>query len=142
MQERYGLNRRPLGRLVAVGLLVAAFLGVLAFVTFGQTRNPIEFRLVTYDQVAPDRIDATLSVTRPADREVVCILRAQDRTHIDVGYATVVIPPGQPEVLLDYSMRTLAPALGMELLGCALDGPPGVTPAQFPPGVVPPPQPY
>jgi hypothetical protein len=142
MQERYGLDRRPVGRRVAVAVLVVAFVAVLAFVTFGQTRNPIEFRLVAYEQASPDRIDATLSITRPADREVVCVLRAQDRTYVDVGYATVVIPPGEGEVLLDYSMRTLAPALGMELLGCALDGPPGVTPAQFPPGVVPPPQPY
>lgn len=142
MQHRYGLDRRSVGRMVAVSLLVIAFVAILAFVALGSSRNPIAFRLVTFDAVAPDRVDATISLQKPADAQVTCVLRGQDALHIDVGYATIVVPPGQTDVLLDYSMRTLAPAYAVELLGCSVDGPPGVTPPQFPPGVVPPPQPY
>ena len=142
MQHRYGLDQRVAGRVWGLVLLVVAFVGILAYVAFGVTRNPVGFRMVSYEAVGPDRVDAVLSVEKPAQSTVYCVLRSQDRTHTDVGYATVVIPAGEAEVLVEYSMRTLAPAYGMELLGCSVDQPPGVTPPQFPPGVVPPPQPY
>ena len=142
MRERYGLDRSPVGRRIAVLVLAVAFAGVLVFVFFGVTSNPVDARLVAWDDVAPDRVDITVSVKRPADAEVTCVLRAQDSNRIDLGYATVVLPPGDAELLVDYSMRTIAPAFTAELLGCAVDGPPGVAPPQFPPGVVPPAQPY
>ena len=141
MQERYGLDRRPIGRWIAVVVLVLSFVAVLAFVGFGVTRSPIEPRLVTWEVVAPDRVDMTIEVRRPAADEVQCVLRAQDVNRIDVGYAVVTIPAGSGEVSLDYSLRTLAPAYTAELLGCATGGLPGVPPPQFPPGVVPPEQP-
>jgi hypothetical protein len=142
MRERYGLDRRPVGRRIAVGVLVLAFLAAMVFVYVGVSGNPVESRLVSWDDVAADRVDVTISVNRPADTEVTCVLRAQDENRIDLGYATVVIPPGEPTVLLDYPMRTLAPAYTAELLGCSVDGPPNVSPPQFPPGVVPPEQPW
>ena len=142
MRERYGLDRRPVGRRIAVGVILAAFVGAMVFVYVGVSGNPVESRLVAWDDVAPDRVDITISVNRPADAEVTCVLRAQDENRIDVGYATVVLPPGEATVLLDYSMRTLAPAYTAELLGCSIDGPPTVSPPQFPPGVVPPEQPW
>ncbi len=142
MQARYGLDRRPIGRWLAVALLVLGFVGVLVFVTVGLSSNPVEARLVTFEVVSAERADARVTVQKPADEEVVCVLRAQDEIRVDVGYATVVLPPGESDVLLDYSLRTLAPAFTVELLGCSVDGPPGVSPPQFPPGVVPPTQPY
>jgi hypothetical protein len=142
MQERYGLTRRPVGRRIAVTAIVLAFVGALAFVSVGLTSNPVESRLISWDDVAPDRVDMTIQVRRPATDEVTCVLRAQDQQRIDVGYAVVVIPAGEQQVLLDYALRTIAPAYTAELLGCAVDGPPSVPPPQFPPGVVPPPQPY
>ena len=33
MQARYGLGRRPVGRRIAVTVIVVAFIGVLAFIT-------------------------------------------------------------------------------------------------------------
>lgn len=142
MQQRYGLDRRPIGRWIAAVILVLAFLGAMVVVFVGVTGNPIESRLVRWDDVAADRVDITISVNRPAEAQVTCVLRAQDANRIDLGYATVVIPPGDATVLLDYSMRTLAPAYTAELLGCSVEGPPNVSPPQFPPGVVPPAQPY
>ena len=142
MQERYGLNRSPIGRRIGVFALAVTFAGVLVFVFFGVTSNPVDSRLVAWDDVAPDRVNITISVKRPADAEVTCVLRAQDANRIDLGYATVVLPPGEAELFVDYSLRTIAPAYTAELLGCAIDGPPAVPPPQFPPGVVPPAQPY
>ena len=142
MQERYGLDRRPIGRRITVAALALAFVAALAFVTVGVTRSSVQARLVTWDDVSADRVDMTIEVRRPAADEVQCVLRAQDARRIDVGYAVLVIPAGSPEVSLDYSLRTLAPAYTAELLGCAADGLPAVPPPQFPPGVVPPAQPW
>lgn len=141
MQERYGLTGRPIGRRIAVAVLVLAFVAILAFVTFGVTRNPIETRLVSWD-AAPDHVVVTIAVSRPADAQVTCVVRAQDENRIDLGYATVVLPPGDGDLIVDYPLRTLAPAFTAELLGCSIDGPPSVAPPQFPPGVVPPDQPF
>jgi len=142
MQERYGLDRRPVGRWIAATVLALAFVGALGFVTVGLTASTVEARLVTWDDVAPDRVDISFEVRRQAADEVTCVLRAQDQDRIDVGYATATIPPGDARVRVDYALRTLAPAYTVELLGCAADGPPSVPPPQFPPGVVPPDQPY
>lgn len=142
MQERYGLTKKPLGRRIAVTLILVAFVGSLVFVTFGLTGNPVQSRLIAWDDVAADRVDMTIQVRRPEADEVTCVLRAQDVNRIDVGYAEVVIPAGEPQLLVDYALRTIAPAYTAELLGCAVGGPPAVPPPQFPPGVVPPAQPY
>ncbi|MCF8557765.1 MAG: DUF4307 domain-containing protein [Candidatus Nanopelagicales bacterium] len=142
MQARYGLDRRPVGVWISVGALIAAFVGILAFITVGVTGNPVEPRLVAWKVVAADRVDVTFSVNKPADASVYCVLRAQDENRIDLGYATVDVAPGKSNELITYPLRTLAPAFTVELLGCSVDGPPGVTPPQFPPGVVPPEQPW
>ena len=94
MQERYGLDRRPIGRWIAVAALVLAFVAALAFVAVGVTRSPVQSRLISWDDVAADRVDMTIEVRRPAADEVQCVLRAQDSKRIDVGYAVVVIPAG------------------------------------------------
>ena len=142
MRARYGLDRRPIGTWIAAVVLVAAFIAALAFVATGVTGNPIEFRLVSWSVVGPDRVDVTISVSRPADSAVTCVLRAQDENRIDLGYVVTELPAGTANELITYPMRTLAPAFAVELLGCSVDGIPGVAPPQFPPGVVPPEQPW
>lgn len=142
MQRRYGLDRRPVGRRIAVAAVVVAFVAALAYVGFGVTRSDVDSRLLSWDVVGADRVDVRIDVRRPGDKEVVCIVRAQDVGHADVGYATVTVPPGDAHAVVEYSLRTLAPAYVTELLGCSSDGPPRVDPPQFPVGVVPPAQPY
>ena len=142
MQERYGLNQRPVGRWIGVTIVTILFVAALAYVFVGLTRNSIDSRLVTWDDVAADRVNITFQVRRQATDEVQCVLRAQDEKRNDVGYATVVVPAGQAELVVDYSLRTLAPAYTAELLGCAVGAPPNVTLPAFPAGVVPPDQPY
>lgn len=145
MRERYGLDRRPVGRSFAVGVLVVVFIGILVWVGFALTRSTVQSRLVAWDDLAADRVDITFEVLRDPTDEVTCVLRSQDRRHIDVGYATVVVPadPGGAEIVQPtYSLRTLAPAYTAELLGCEVTGELHVVGPQFPPGVVPPVQPW
>ena len=144
MQERYGLDHRPVGRWIAVGLLIVAFVAVLAFVGRGLTSNGTATRLIAWKVVAPDRVDITYQATADTGVEVQCVLRAQDSNRIDLGYATTTLPadPAAQVVISTYRLRTLAPAYTAELLGCAAGGAPQVPPPQFPPGVVPPEQPW
>jgi hypothetical protein len=144
MQERYGLDRRPVGRWIAVGVVTLAFVGALVFVAVGMGSGGLQTRLITWAVVGPDRVDITFQVQPDPDAPVTCVLRAQDENRIDVGYASVAIPPQSTDaaVISTYPLRTLAPAYTVELLGCAAGETPRVPPPQFPPGVVPPEQPY
>ncbi len=144
MQARYGMDRRPIGRVVAITLIVLAFAGVLVWIAIVQSAEPARSRLVSWQVLGPDRVDLTVQIAPNPEAEVVCVLRAQDSNRIDVGYATLTVPPGprDPAVIQTYALRTLAPAYTAELLGCEIGEPPRVAPPQFPPGVAPPAQPW
>lgn len=141
MRARYGLApmarwKRVLAWLVAV-LLVAAVVGV----GWRLSSPAVTYRLLLFDVDSPSLVTVKFEVSRPADRPAVCVLRAQDFYHHDVGYATVTVPPGASRVQPTYPLATRAEAVNAEVLGCALDqAPVRVPPPQFPPGTVNPPQ--
>lgn len=136
------MDRRPVGRWITVVVLAVAFAGALIFVGTNVTQNPVEFRLVKWQVAGPEYVDVQIFVDRPVQGDVTCIIRAQDSKHIDLGYAVVDVPTGEGGILLDYPLATLTEAYAVELLGCAVGEEPGVSPPQFPPGVVPPEQPW
>ena len=144
MRERYGLDRRPVGRWITVGLVIVAFVVVLIWVTFGVSADNVQTRLISWGVVGPDRVDITYQVRADPKTPIECVLRAQDENRIDVGYAEVTVPPQPVDdvVISTFALRTLAPAYTVELLGCATGTAPKVPPPQFPPGVVPPAQPF
>ncbi len=144
MQARYGMDHSPTGRYLLAGGVIAAFVGILVMVGYFLVQSPVEGKLLSWSVAGPDRVDVRYSVTRASGVQVRCILRAQDRTRADLGYAVVDLPPRSSSDsetgVFDYSLATLAPAFTVEVLGCA-DGEPRVPGPQFPPGVVPPQQP-
>jgi hypothetical protein len=144
MRARYGLDRRPVGRWIAVGVIVVAFAAILGFVAMGVTSNPTATRLLSWKVVDADHVTITFQVEPDANATVTCLLRAQDAHRIDLGYATTTVPPtpDQDMVLRTYQLRTLAPAYTAELLGCEAGKTPRVPGPQFPPGVVAPDQPW
>ena len=144
MQERYGLVGRPLGRRIAIVVVVVSFVAALAWATIALSSGRVQTRLISWEIVGPDRVDITFQAQPDAQDALQCVLRAQDESRIDVGYAVVEIPAQSPDkaVITTYALRTLAPAYIVELLGCAPGALPAVPPPQFPPGVVPPDQPF
>jgi len=143
LQARYGIGRRPILPLIGGGLAIIAFIASLAFVTFNLVSPRVTFTLLAWNDLAADRVDITFEVRRAAEWDVYCILRAQDESRTDVGYATVEIPRGTTYAQQTYPLRTIAPAYVVEVLACEAGGPPErVIPPQFPPGVVPPDQPW
>mgnify|MGYP006277721491 CR=1 FL=1 len=143
LQARYGVGRRPWGAYAIAGLLIAGFLAALALVAYNVLSPNIQPKLLAWKVMSPDHVDVTFEVRRPAEDDVYCVIRAQDESQADVGYAVVELPAGTPYEQQVYPLRTLAPAYVVDVLGCQAGGPPQrVPPPQFPPGVVPPAQPW
>ena len=142
MRARYGLDRRRLSPVLVAVIAVIVFLAGVAFAGLMAVRDNVEFQLIRWTVVAPDRADATFDVSRDGGDEVMCILRAQDSKRIDVGYAEITIPPGEDVVTIDYSLRTAAPAYTVEVLACERPGELRAPGPQFPPGIAVPEQPW
>lgn len=142
MRARYGLDRRRRSPLILTVVVSIAFLAAVAFAGVMLARNDIQFLLLRWEVVADDRADATFEVRRDGTDEVVCVLRAQDSKRIDVGYSEIDIPPGEDYVLVEYSLRTVAPAFAVEVLTCARPGELRTPGPQFPPGIAIPEQPW
>jgi Domain of unknown function (DUF4307) len=143
LQARYGVGHRSPLPLIAGLVGITAFVAALAFVTLNLVSPKVTYDLLAWNDVAADRVDVTFDIRRSEEWDVYCVLRAQDESRTDVGYAVVGIPRGTSYVQTTYSLRTLAPAYVVEVLACQAGAPPErVVPAQFPPGVVPPEQPW
>ncbi len=143
LQARYGVGHRSPLPLIAGLVGITAFIAALAFVTLNLVSPKVTYDLLAWNDVAADRVDVTFDIRRSEEWDVYCVLRAQDESRTDVGYAVVGIPRGTSYVQTTYSLRTLAPAYVVEVLACQAGQPPErVVPAQFPPGVVPPEQPW
>lgn len=138
MRERYGLERRNRSTTVLIAAVMGTFIVVLAWVTFGIGTSGLQHRLLAWTVISPTQVDITYEVRPPSDRTAYCVLRAQDSTRTDVGYAVVELPTGSDYVRITTPLTTLIPAYTVEILDCGLDEPPQVNGPQFPPGVIPP----
>ena len=143
MRERYGIRPTPWWGFLGIAAVVTVFAGALGYVGWQLAAPGVDYQVLTWRVVSDDRVDITFEVTRADTADVYCVLRAQDSTWADVGYAVTAVPRGTTYAQQTYSLRTIAPAYGIEVLACAAGGPPtGVPPPQFPTGVVPPEQPW
>ncbi len=113
------MDKRRSTTVVLAIVAIAAFLGAMAYVGAMLLRSDVQFLLLRWTVVQDDRADATFEVRRDGADAVVCVLRAQDSKRIDVGYVEIDIPPGEDYTLVNYSLRTVAPAYTVEVLTCA-----------------------
>lgn len=143
LQARYGIGQRRMGPVIVGVVAAVAFIAAMAFVTFQLVSPKVTYDLLAWHDIAADRVDVTFDIRRAAEWDVYCVIRAQDESRTDVGYAVVAIPRGTTYEQQTYLLRTLAPAYTVEILACDAGSPPArVVPPQFPPGVVPPEQPW
>lgn len=141
MAHRYGLDRTPWAAILVSIVVIVAFAGALGWIGLSMTTG-VKTRVLTWDDSARDHVTIDVEVQREGATPLECAIRAQDRTHIDTGYAIAAVPEGSGTVQWSYALRTIAPAFSVEVLGCAPPGELRVAPPQFPPGVVAPSQPY
>ncbi len=135
MRARYGMDGSNWRTLVLVILVVVIFLGAVAWATTNMGRESAQYRLLTWNVTSPTTVSVEFEVRNPTDGPAICIVRAQDENHIDVGYSRVVVPPSGDYARVPYVLTTLAPAFAVELLGCEAGSEPRVAPPNFPPGV-------
>lgn len=143
LQARYGVRRRSPWAIVWAVIAALVFIAALGFVAFTLAAPKIDGTLLAWNDDAADHVSVTFEVNRPQGETAYCVIRAQDSTRADVGYAVVEIPAGENYRQVTYALRTIAPAFVVDLLGCGPDNPPARIPGpQFPPGVVQPEQPW
>lgn len=143
LRARYGVKRTSWWAVALIAVVIVGFVAALAFVSYNLMSPKVEFKVLAWRVVAPDRTDVTFEVRRSAEADVYCVVRAQDEQHVDVGYAVVPLARGTTYVQTTYPLRTLASAYVVDVLGCEAGAAPNrVMPPQFPPGVVAPSQPW
>ena len=139
MVERYGIDHKSWTSRIVTYVLALGFALILGFVAFQVTRPGVDFELIAWNVVAPDRTDVTFRVHAQNDDPVTCVVRAQDASRADVGYAVVPVVPVNGSVSVTYPLHTAIGSYTAEVLGCGDDRVPD---PQFPQGVVPPSQPW
>lgn len=142
LKSRYGVGRRPWGTIALSAAVIVAFFAAVIFVGVMMARPSVDSNLLTYTVVSAERIDVTFDVRTGNPGDVTCVLRAQDESRADVGYAIVPLSVTDGYEQVTYSLRTIAPGYIIEVLGCAVGTEPAVPGPQFPAGVIPPEQPW
>jgi hypothetical protein len=140
MAARYGV--KPTSR-VLVALVAALAIGFavgVAWIGWHLATPPVSVKLLAYDVVDDSLVNVTFEVRRDTLTDTVCVVRAQDVKHTDVGYAVVTITRGRDYVQPTYPLATRSRATVAEVLGCAPSQAPPTDAPAFPPGTTNPPQ--
>lgn len=143
IQQRYGVRRRPRWVGWVLGLLLVGAVAVVTVVGVRLGTPAVDAGVLSYDTQSDEALTVRFELVRPETTPATCVLRARAADGYDVGYAVVGIPPARGRTTHEYTLRTAYRAIIGEVLGCGTSSvPPGVTDAQFRPGVVPPAQPW
>lgn len=142
LQDRYGGSRSGKGILIA-GIVLAVFIiGMGVLTQWTLAKSDVYSKLLAWSAPSDEYVNITFEIRRNSKNTVQCVVRAQNKLHHDVGYATVVIPPGNDYVQTTYRLATTEKAYAGELLGCSENGPPAVQYPDFPPTAPNPSQPW
>ena len=132
---RYGVRRRRVVP-VLIGILIAGVVsGSLAYATFRQQNPSVSAQLLTFEVVSPTQVSVTWELARGPELPTYCVVRAQDISRTDVGYAIVTVAGGSDYGQITYPLTTNGQAVLAEVLGCSNSQNMRVPPANFPPGV-------
>lgn len=138
MAERYGTNRSNWPVITVATVAIIAFLLTAAWVGLQVVDRPYEGRVLRSTPESERVVDVDLELRGESDTPVECIIRVKDASASDVGYATVTFD-GAP-MTQTFRIPTIVRSSSVEILGCVDAGEElVVAPADYPPGVAPPP---
>ena len=104
-----------------VGVVVLAGVSLVIALTLAQplfgTPEEVRQRAVAFD-VLGDDVRVVWQVDRPADLDVVCVVRARAEDGREVGRAEVPVPAGRSRVRVEYVLRTTGDPVTGELVDC------------------------
>lgn len=104
-----------------IGVLVAIVAGGWGYVMWSATGNTgVPNEVVTFRVISPSQAEISFNVTRTADRETVCRIRATDTQHVEVGVKEVRIPAGEGINHLKERLDTSAQATSVHIQYCNL----------------------
>lgn len=140
--DRYGGSGSRRTGLILGALAAILVIGLGLLTQWTLARSDVYSKLLAWSAPADSHVNITFEIRRDPQHTVECVVRAQNKLHHDVGYATVVIPPGKDYVQMTYPLATTEKAYAGELLGCSENGSPTVQPPDFPPNAPNPQQPW
>ncbi len=121
-----GTGRRRLV-IALVAVIVAVFLGWVAWATWFHATPKISSDLISFEIVDDHEAVARFGVQRADDSVVgTCTLQAVAEDHTTVGQLAFPVPDGPAPLkqTLTQTLRTERRAVSVELLGCTADGQP------------------
>lgn len=94
LDERYGRTRSPARRWIAGAAIVvaAALIGWFGWSTVVNSLNTVTAATTGFVVVDERTVSVAFQITAPVDRDVACIVEAQDEQHGIVGWKVVVLP--------------------------------------------------
>lgn len=106
---------------VVIGLLVAIVAGGWGYVMWLGTGNVgVAKEVVTFNVKSPSEAEISFNIVKPADRVAVCMIRATDTDHREVGTKEVRIPAGEGITHLKERLATSAEATSVHIQYCNL----------------------
>ena len=138
MAERYGTDGSNHNVILVAGIAIVAFLLTATWVGLSIVDRPFEARVMRSAPEGERVVAVDIEVRGESDTPVDCIVRVKDVDAADVGYARVTF--ASTPATRTYRIPTVVRSSSVEILGCAEQGEDlVVAPADFPPGVAPPP---
>jgi hypothetical protein len=120
LDTRYGRRRglSPMQRHAMT--VVALLLGTLAaYLVFRNSETSIQSASGGFQVTSPTRVLVSYEVHKPKAWTVTCVIRARDDAGVEVGRATVTIPPGTSVARGNYPLTTSETANTGEVQDCA-----------------------
>lgn len=121
LQERYGsAHRSPVGLLLAVAVLVLAFLGWVVWAAFQAAHADVRWRTVGYTDVTDTSVTVSFDVFKDAGTPVTCLVRALDEASNEVGRAEVPIDAARSDAHVVYALPVTHRPTAAEVTSCAV----------------------
>lgn len=119
LAERYGPGRRtPVGLLVSLGILVAAFLGWVVWAGLQQADQDVRWRTVGYRDATDTSVVVEFDVFSRPGSDVSCLLRALDQEGNEVGYADVPVTLDNADAHVVYTLPVTSRPISAEVVRC------------------------
>ena len=95
LDDRYGRRggRAPRWVIILGLVVVVAIIGGFGWMTVANSLESVDADTTGFTVVDDRTVSLSFQVTAPTNREVACILEAQDEQHGIVGWRVLVIPP-------------------------------------------------
>jgi hypothetical protein len=122
LEARYGTGRpRSVLLVVTLGVMITLFVGWVLWAAVLQADQDVRWRTVGYSKVSDTSVTLDFDVFKPADTDVVCVVRALDSASVEVGRAEVPVTSQENDTHVVYTLQVTARPNTAEVAECQLD---------------------